>query len=503
MGSGARWDAAVLFLTRTVRMLAYGSTGVVLALFLSAVGLSDREIGSLLTLTLLGDSAISLWVTRHADGLGRRACLAASCLLMVLAGAVYGTVQHPSFALLLVAATVGVLSPSGNEVGPFMALEQAVLSELVPAAARTHVFAWYNLVGYAMTAIGALVAGHALTWAQAAYGITAVQGYRFIFLQYAASGAVLLLMFLLLTNKVERKAKLPAPAPAPALQTRGDDEEAGLRAPLLPAAADEDAPAAAAAAAAHPAAAAAAPSEPAAAPAAAPPVHPPPQAQPAQPSSSGHSHHHQQQQQQQQPDPQQQRRGFLGLTPPTRSLVLRLSALFSLDSLAGGLVTGTLLVYFFQTKYGVSTAYLGGLLFGANMLAAVSALASGFVAARLGLINTMVFTHLPSNVLMLLVPLMPSLESATAMVFARYSISQMDVAPRSAYVAGVVPADERSVAMGVINIAKSLGAAFGPLITGWLAQQGLFAWAFYLCGGGKIVYDLLLYFLFSHIHPQH
>ncbi|KAG2445495.1 hypothetical protein HXX76_000111 [Chlamydomonas incerta] len=481
MGSGSRWDAGVLFLTRTVRMLAYGSTGVVLALFLSAVGLSDREIGALLTLTLLGDSAISLWVTRHADGLGRRACLAASCLLMVLAGAVYGTVQHPSFALLLVAATVGVLSPSGNEVGPFMALEQAVLSELVPATARTHVFAWYNLVGYAMTAIGALAAGHALTWAQAAYGITAVQGYRYVFLQYAASGAVLLLMFLLLTNKVERN-KQPAPAIIPAPTTRSDEEE-GLRAPLLSQPAGEGITAAATADSA-PAAAAPEPPAAPAAPAAAPP-------QPAQPAQPDRHHDG------------QHRRGFLGLTPATRSLVLRMSALFSLDSLAGGLVTGTLLVYYFQTKYGVSTAYLGGLLFGANMLAAVSALASGFVAARLGLINTMVFTHLPSNVLMLLVPLMPSLEWATVMVFARYSISQMDVAPRSAYVAGVVPADERSAAMGVINIAKSLGAAFGPLITGWLAQQGLFAWAFYLCGGGKIVYDCLLYYFFSHIHPQH
>ncbi|KAG2431941.1 hypothetical protein HYH02_013159 [Chlamydomonas schloesseri] len=503
MGSGARWDAGVLFLTRTVRMLAYGSTGVVLALFLSAVGLSDREIGALLTLTLLGDSAISLWVTRHADGLGRRACLAASCLLMVLAGAVYGLVPRPSFALLLVAATVGVLSPSGNEVGPFMSLEQAVLSELVPAAARTHVFAWYNLVGYAMTALGALAAGHVLTWAQAAYGITAVQGYRYVFLQYAASGAVLLLMFLLLTNKVERKKKALALAPAAAAAQARGDEEAGLREPLLrsPATAaggaapeDSSAPSSSPHASTGKPPAAGADVNAGAGVGAAPPA---PSQLAAQQNPESTSDAHQQHQ------TVQARSGFLGLTPATQSLVLRLSALFSLDSLSGGLVTGTLLVYYFQTKYGVSTAYLGGLLFGANMLAAVSALASGFVAARLGLINTMVFTHLPSNVLMLAVPLMPSLEWATAMVFARYSISQMDVAPRSAYVAGVVPAEERSAAMGVINIAKSLGAAFGPLITGWLAQQGLFAWAFYLCGGGKIVYDLMLYFMFSHIHPEH
>ncbi|GIL58126.1 hypothetical protein Vafri_12981, partial [Volvox africanus] len=116
--------------------------------------------------------------------------------------------------------------------------------------------------------------------------------------------------------------------------------------------------------------------------------------------------------------------GVMGLSAQSSRIVAQLSLLFAADSFAGGLVTGTLLSYFFQTKYGVSTAYLGSLLFGANMLAAGSSLLSGSVAARIGLIKTMVFTHLPSNILMLLIPLMPSLSLATVMVFLRFSISQ-------------------------------------------------------------------------------
>ncbi|GIM02910.1 hypothetical protein Vretimale_7706 [Volvox reticuliferus] len=197
------------------------------------------------------------------------------------------------------------------------------------------------------------------------------------------------------------------------------------------------------------------------------------------------------------------RAGVMGLSARSFRIVVQLSVLFAVDSFAGGLVTGTLLSYFFQIKYGVSTAYLGSLLFGANLLAAGSSLLSGAVAARIGLIKTMVFAHLPSNVLMLLIPLMPSLWLATVMVFLRFSISQMDVAPRASFVAGVVRPDERTAAMGIVNISKSIGAAFGPLLTGWLAGRGLFHWSFFLCGTIKIAYDLALLWRFAHVAPEH
>ncbi|GIL58127.1 hypothetical protein Vafri_12982, partial [Volvox africanus] len=242
-------DIAVLFLARTVRQAAYGTVGVILALYLRAVGLTNNQLGVLLTLTLLGDSIISLAVTRWADRIGRRFMLVSSCLLVILSGLVYGEVLQPSFGLLLVAATVGVLSPSGNEVGPFMALEQSILAELVAPGNRTHVFAWYNLVGYSMAAAGALAAGGALTWAQRRYGISELDGFRVVFLQYGVSGGVLLGLFAMMSEQVERperreRCQLERKACINIAVDAGTgsmavvyDEETGLQEPLLAAAA--------------------------------------------------------------------------------------------------------------------------------------------------------------------------------------------------------------------------------------------------------------------------
>ena len=150
-------DGWLLFATRCSRMFAYGLLSVVLVLYLVEVGLKEWEVGLLLTLTLAGDTAISLWLTTTADRLGRRRTLILGAVLMVLAGVVF--VSTGNFLLLVVAATVGVISPSGNEIGPFLSVEQAALSHIVSDERRTDVFAWYNLVGSFSTALGALAGG--------------------------------------------------------------------------------------------------------------------------------------------------------------------------------------------------------------------------------------------------------------------------------------------------------------------------------------------------------
>ena len=138
-------------------MFGYGFLAVVLVLYLDAVGLDALTIGLVLTLTLVGDTVISLWLTTHADRIGRRRVLVAGALLMVAAGVAFALTDW--VPLLILAATIGVLSPTGNEVGPFLAIEQAALSQTIPDARRTATFAWYNLVGYIATATGALGAG--------------------------------------------------------------------------------------------------------------------------------------------------------------------------------------------------------------------------------------------------------------------------------------------------------------------------------------------------------
>jgi MFS family permease len=143
---------------------------------------------------------------------------------------------------------------------------------------------------------------------------------------------------------------------------------------------------------------------------------------------------------------------------------------------------------------------LGVIFFGANLLAAVSALTATALANRIGLIRTMVFTHLPSNVLLILVPLMPSAALAIAVLLLRFSISQMDVPTRQSYVMAVVRPDERSAAGGVTAVARSVGAAVSPsLATMLMASPALMAAPFIMAGCLKIIYDLLLYRGFAGI----
>jgi len=174
--------------------------------------------------------------------------------------------------------------------------------------------------------------------------------------------------------------------------------------------------------------------------------------------------------------------------------VLRLSGLFALDSFAGGFVVQSFAAYWFYLRFGVNPATLGAIFFWANVLAGVSALLASRLAARFGLVRTMVFTHLPSNILLILVPLMPSLPLAILVLLARFSISQMDVPTRQSYLMAVVGPEERSAAGGVTGVARTIGAALAPVFAGFLyARPSLMSMPFFIAGGLKVLYDLLLY----------
>ncbi len=402
-GLGA--DGGALFALRAMRMFGYGFLAVVLVLYLDATGLDPLAIGAVLTLTLVGDTVVSLWLTTHADRLGRRRVLVISSLLVVVAGVVFALTDW--LPLLILAGIVGVISPTGNEVGPFLAVEQASLSEVVPARRRTAVFAWYNLAGYVATATGALAAG-LIGELLIGAGWPALDAYRAIVALYAVIG----LGMAVIASRLGREIEVP--------RTQVADDGVVRR---------------------------------------------------------------------------------LGLGR-SRSVVLRLSALFSIDAFAGGFIPQSLMAYWFSLQFGVSPAVLGGIFFAANMLAAVSSLSAARIAARIGLIETMVFTHLPSNILLLLVPLMPTLPLAVAVLLLRFSLSQMDVPTRQSYVMAVVDADERSAAAGVTGIARTVGAAISPSIASVLiASAGTAAIPFFLAGGLKIVYDLLIYRDFRSVRP--
>lgn len=395
-------DIPLLFTTRIIRMFCYGFLAVVLALYLAETGLSETQIGLLFTLTLAGDAVISLWLTTHADKFGRKRTLIIGALLMLAAGLVF--VFTRDFVFLVIAATLGVISPNDKEIGPFLAVEQASLTQLIPDRLRTQLFAWYNLGGSFASAIGALAGGWLAQFLQTA-GWTALASYRYILTGYAVGGLLIAILFLQIS---------------PAIEVRNETSKTNK---------------------------------------------------------------------------------VLGLHK-SRNVVFKLSAFFALDAFAGGLIVQSMIAYWFHIKFGVDTGVLGSIFFGANILAGISSLLAVKIAEKFGLINTMVFTHIPSNILLILVPLMPTLPLAIGVLLLRFSISQMDVPTRQSYTMAVVAPDERSAASGVTAIARSVGASLSPVFTGvFFGIPALLNIPFFLSGGLKIVYDLLLWREFRTVKP--
>jgi len=386
-------DARLLFAARIVRLFAYGFVAVVLVLYLSAIGLDDHRIGLLLSLTLAGDVIVSLYLTTRADVLGRKRTLLVGALLMIAAAVVFAITRD--FTLLVLAATIGVISPSGNEVGPFLAIEQVALAQAAHGRDRTSLFAWYNLAGSFATAAGSLAGGF-LAGLLMARGFGAVTSYRSAIIAYAILGAILAMVFAGVSSAIEGE-------------------------------------------------------------------------RPAKPVRS------------------------LFRVEQSRSIVTRLSALFAIDSFAGGLVVQSIVAYWFFRRFGLSPAALGSLFFGANLAAGVSALLAARIARRFGLLNTMVFTHLPSNILLILIPLMPTLPLAIAVLLLRFSISQMDVPTRQAFVIAAVAPSERTAAAGITGVARTTGAALAPVIAMPLIASLTHSWVPFIAAGAlKIIYDLAL-----------
>jgi MFS family permease len=401
-------DGWLLFVTRFARLFAYGSLSVILVFYLIGLGLTEGQAGLVLTLTLIGDVVVSLYLTTRADRIGRRRMLIVGSILMAAAGLAFACTSN--LILLVIAGTIGVISPSGNEVGPFLSIEQAALSHIVPSAARTEVFAWYTLAGSLASALGALFGG-GLTQALQHMSMSHVQSYRAVVFLYAALGMALAFLFLRLSASVE-----VSPVSNGSLASSGIANILGIE--------------------------------------------------------------------------------------RSRSIVLKLSGLFALDSFAGGFVVQSFAAYWFYLRFGVQPAALGAIFFWANVFAGISALFATRLAARIGLIRTMVVTHLPSNVLLILVPLMPNLSLAVLVLLLRFSISQMDVPTRQSYTMAVVPAEERSAAGGFTGVARTTGAALSPLFVGFMfARASWINVPFFLAGGLKILYDLLLYKEFVSIPP--
>jgi|DewCreStandDraft_5_1066085.scaffolds.fasta_scaffold00342_32 MFS family permease len=395
--SRAGVDIWLLLASRAVRMFAYGSLSVVLGLYLQALGYTGAAIGLVFTAALVGAALLTLGLSPVADRLGRRRILGLTALLMAAGGLAFGLAD--SLPLLVAAAVLAVVSPSGGEVGPFLPIEQAALAQAAGDAGRTPAFARYNLVGSLAGALGALAAA-----VPAYLGFEGLAGYRLLVWAYAGAGLILLGIYWRLSPAVE--------------------------APLIP---GRDRP-------------------------------------------------------------------ILGLHRSGRT-VASLCGLFALDAFAGGFVAQSFVALWFHLRFGVDADQLGPLFFGTNLCSALSYPVAARLARRFGLLNTMVFTHLPSNLLLMAVPVMPAFPLAALTLLARHLLSQMDVPTRQSYTMAVVDPDERSAAAGLTAVARTAGSAISPVFAGFALTAPAIGLPFLVAGLLKSAYDLALFARFRGLKP--
>ncbi|KKY39892.1 putative major facilitator superfamily transporter [Diaporthe ampelina] len=439
-------DVSLIFLTRFLRMSAYGSASLVLALFFSSLEISETRIGLFMTLTLLGDVALSLGLTLVADAAGRRRILLFGCLGMVLAGAAFAISSN--YWVLLVAAVVGVISVSGNEIGPFRAVEESVLAGLVGEDGRSDVFAWYVVAGTLGSAAGTAGAGQ-LVEGLKGRGWTELQAFRAVFCLYGAVGIVKGVATTLLSSRceVDGSANANAYQPVGAKQSRpttasDETEEDG-----------DDGP--------------------------------------AQSSLDGR------------PPPQSKPKlGFAQLSNKTRWTLLRLCALFAIDSLASGMVPYSLINFYMDRKFHMPKSTLGDIMSVVWVMASIGNVFASAISKRIGLVKTMVFTHLPSAIFLALLPAPKVVWLSVILLVARGILASMDQAPRSAFLSKVVAAEERTAVMGIVNVVKTLSQSGGPTVTGILAGSDRFWIAFVVAGSMKASYDLGLLTFFLKVEKQ-
>ncbi|KAF7186549.1 putative membrane protein [Pseudocercospora fuligena] len=430
-------DVHILLTTRFIRMFAYGSSTLILALYFASLGHSDTKIGLFMTLTLVGDVLISLALTLVADTLGRRRILLLGAALMIFSGIIFATFSNYWF--LLLAAIIGVISPSGNEIGPFRAVEESTLAHLREAKTRSDIFALYVVAGTLGAASGSLGAGWATQSVQS-QGWSEIASYRLVFWIYAIIGAVKAGMTLLLSKKCEVERSEPVPEVNVELrQQRADAEEE--QQPFLGSDEEEETP--------------------------------PPK-----------------------PEPPKKPRWFQ-LSKRSRITLAKLCSLFFFDSLASGMVPASMIAYYVSRKFGIEEGTLGTIMASAQFVSSMGNMLASSVAKRIGLVRTMVFTHLPSAIFLALLPAPSSLFMTIVLLVARSSLASMDQAPRSAFLSAVVLPEERTAVMGVVNTVKTMSQSSGPLITGILAQDSRFWIAFVVAGGLKASYDLAMLSMFA------
>ena len=380
-------NARLVFTAKTVRTFCYGALGVLLPVYLVELGMDARQLGIAVTLTLLASTTMTFMIRWPAERWGPRAALMAQAALIVVSALVFLATREPW--LVVAAAMAGNLAAGTGETGPFLSLEQVIVTRDTPRNRLTTTLSWYNLTGYAAAGLGAA----AVTRLGASH--------QPLFALFLVSGLIQLATYGLMRRE---------------------------------------------------------------------------------------------------PPPSARARDALGT--PSRPFVRRLAVIFALDSFAGGFVVQSLIAYWFYTRFELGLGVLGWIFFGVQILSGLSLILAARIAPRLGLVNTMVFSHLISNLFLIGVAMAPVAWLAVAFLLARHALSQMDVPTRQTFLMLAVRDHEREHAAAITNMSRTLAQSVSPALTGFVMQGLSLTAPFFLGAGLKIVYDLWLYATIRHVNTS-
>jgi len=443
-------DAYIIIALRSLRMFTSGIPSLILALFFSSLKFPDSRIGVFMTLTLLGDVLLSLLLTLVADKLGRRKILFGGSVMMASSGVVFALSEK--FWVLLVAAVFGIISVTGADCGPFRAVEESILSGLTDDQTRGDVLSWYVTATTLAGAIGSEVAGRTVHALEKSSG-SVTKAYHALFWAYAAFGIFGSILCLGLSERCEAAGEKHANMKE---RGRGTGEGEELLEAMTPSTTDSFDDAADGQES---------------------PARRPGLRVPAQKKQSY----------------------FSQISKPTRNIMFKLWILLAIDSLADGMTPYSLMNYYIDQKFHLSKARLGDITSASQFLCALGAVFAGPLAKHMGLINTMVFTHLPSSISSAFIPLPKTAGPTIGLLLFRAALNSMDQAPRTAFIAAVVRPEERTGAMGITSMVRTLAMSVGPSITGFLSGSGSFWVAFLATGICRITYDLGLWVLFINV----
>ncbi|WVW78214.1 hypothetical protein I302_100165 [Kwoniella bestiolae CBS 10118] len=452
-------DSWLVLISRTTRMFAYGSNGIFIALFFSALGFSDLRIGAFMTLTLLGDVVLTVILTLIADRIGRRNILLFGSIMMILSGLTF--IYFENYWVLLLASVVGIISATGGDFGPFRAIEESILSHTTAGSSkvRSDVLSWYVVTSALGSAVGTEISGRVVGWLSKRDGWNDVGAYHVMFWLYVINGGIGVLCVLLMSDKTELAAST---------STKQLEDGAGEEAEQERLLEDEDGEGRGSTSTVE---------------------HIPLSTSPNSPSTFAKP--------ESQTVPKSKWSSKLSqISPKTRIVMYKLWPLLAVDSLADGMVGYALTTYYLSQKFDLSNGTLGDITSISYFLAAISSIAAGPLANHLGLINTMVFTHVPSSTAVLLFPAPDSLVLTIILFFVRTGLNNMDQAPRAAFIAAVVPSDELTAVNGITSTIRTLASTAGPTITGWLAGGERFGIAYVAAGSLRLAYDFGLWALF-------